>query len=148
MQTMLLEINFKITEYGSPEYKKAVVLRERILRKPLGLSFSESELFAEKEHIQIIGLNGLELIATAVLVPKGQNCKMQRVVVKEDLTNNGIGSRMMIFCEDVAKKNGFKKLYCHTRATAVEFYFKNGYEAQGDYFEEDFIPHLKMNKVL
>ena len=28
------------------------------------------------------------------------------------------------------------------------FYFKNGYEAQGDYFEEDFIPHLKMNKVL
>ena len=101
-----------------------------------------------KEHIQIIGLNGLELIATAVLVPEGQNCKMQRVVVKEDLTNNGIGSRMMIFCEDVAKKNGFKKLYCHERATAVEFYFKNGYEAQGDYFEEDFIPHLKMNKVL
>jgi len=65
MQTMLLEINFKIIEYGSPEYKKAVALRERILRKPLGLSFSESELSTEKEHIQIIGLNGLELIATA-----------------------------------------------------------------------------------
>ncbi len=43
MQTMLLEINFKIIEYGSSEYKKAVALRERILRKPLGLSFSESE---------------------------------------------------------------------------------------------------------
>ena len=54
----------------------------------------------------------------------------------------------MIFCEDVAKKNGFKKLYCHVRATAIEFYLKNGYEAQGDYFEEDSIPHLKMNKIL
>ncbi len=114
----------------------------------LGHQLMEAVLLAEKEHIQIIGLNGLELIATAVLVPEGQNCKMQRVVVKEDLTNNGIGSRMMIFCEDVAKKNGFKKLYCHARATAVEFYFKSGYEAQGDYFDEDFIPHLKMNKVL
>lgn len=145
---MLLEINFKIIEYGSSEYKKAIALRERILRKPLGLSFSESELLAEKEHIQVIGLNGLELIATAVLVPKGQICKMQRVVVKENLTNKGIGSRMMIFCENVAKKNGFKNLYCHARVTAVKFYLKNGYEAEGDYFEEDFIPHLKMNKVL
>ena len=30
----------------------------------------------------------------------------------------------------------------------LEFYLKNGYEAQGDYFEEDSIPHLKMNKIL
>jgi len=31
---MLLEINFRIIEYGSSEYKKAIALRERILRKP------------------------------------------------------------------------------------------------------------------
>lgn len=73
---------------------------------------------------------------------------MQCFVVKENLTNKGIGSRMMIFCENVAKKNGFKNLYSHARVTAVKFYLKNGYEAEGDYFKEDFIPHLKMNKVL
>ncbi len=43
--------------------------------------------------------------AQSTTAVENKNCKMQRVVVKEDLTNNGIGSRMMIFCEDVAKKN-------------------------------------------
>jgi len=72
------------------------------LRAPFGLSFSEAELLAEKSHIQVVGLNGTEVIATAVLTPEGQHCKMQRVVVKEDLVSTSIGSKMMAFCEDRA----------------------------------------------
>ena len=73
---------------------------------------------------------------------------MQRVVVKEDLVNTGIGSKMMAFCEDRAKKHGFKTIYCHARNSALNFYLKNGYVTEGDYFDEDTIPHLKMRKVL
>ncbi len=145
---MNLDIVFKIIDYGTAEYKSAVSLRECILRAPFGLNFSEAELLAEKSHIQIVGLNGTEIIATAVLVPEGQHCKMQRVVVKENLVNTGIGSKMMAFCEDRAKKHGFKTIYCHARDLAVNFYLKNGYVAEGDYFDEDTIPHLKMRKVL
>ena len=145
---MNLDVVFKIIDHGTAEYKSAVSLRERILRAPFGLNFSEAELLAEKSHIQIVGLNGAEIIATAVLVPEGQHCKMQRVVVKEDLVNTGIGSKMMAFCEDRAKKHGFKTIYCHARDSAVNFYLKNGYLAEGDYFDEDTIPHLKMRKVL
>jgi predicted GNAT family N-acyltransferase len=130
------------------EYKSAVLLRECILRAPFGLTFSATELLAEKDHIQIVGLNGSEVIATAVLMPEGQDCKMQRVVVKEDLVNIGIGSQMMAFCEDCAKKHSFKTIYCHARDSAVNFYLKNGYEAEGDYFDEDTIFHLKMRKGL
>lgn len=147
---MRLDIKFKIIEHGTEEYKRAVLLRERILREPFGLRFSDAELLAEKAHIQIIGLNGSEVIATAVLVPEGQDFKMQRVVVKEELVNMGIGSQMMTFCEDYAKQHGFKTIYCHARDSAVNFYLKNRYkvEAEGDYFEEDTICHLKMRKIL
>lgn len=145
---MSLDIEFKVIDHDTAEYKDAVSLRERILRAPFGLSFSEAELLAEKSHIQIVGLNDKEVIATAVLVPEGQHCKMQRVVVKEDLVNAGIGSKMMAFCENCAKKHGFKTIYCHARDSAVNFYLKNGYIAEGNYFDEDTIPHLKMRKVL
>lgn len=101
---MNLDVAFKIIDHGTAEYKSAVSLRERILRAPFGLNFSEAELLAEKSHIQIVGLNGAEIIATAVLVPEGQHCKMQRVVVKEDLVNTGIGSKMMAFVK-IALKN-------------------------------------------
>ncbi len=145
---MKLDIQFKIIEHGTPEYQKAVLLREEILRRPLGLTFSETELRVEKDHIQIVGFGGLEVIATAVLVPEGQDCKMQRVVVKENLMSRGIGSQMMAFCEHYARKRGFKSIYCHARNSAVNFYLKNFYIPEGDYFDEDTIPHLKMRKIL
>ena len=44
----LNNIAFKIIKHSSPEFKKAVKLREEILRKPLGLTFLPEELEAEK----------------------------------------------------------------------------------------------------
>lgn len=142
------QIDFKIIEHDSEIYRQAVLLREDILRKPFGLKFTEEELSEEKDHIQVVGITNDAVVATAVLVPEGLDCKMQRVVVDENLVNKGIGSKMMIFCEDYARENKFNSIYCHARDTAVKFYLKNKYIAEGDYFEEDTIPHLKMRKVI
>lgn len=83
---MKSKITFKVIAHDSDDYKDAIKLREGILRKPFGLHFSEDELLAEKNYIQIVGLRDLEVIATAVLVPEAEYCKMQRVVVKIELT--------------------------------------------------------------
>lgn len=141
--------NFKIINHDSAEYKAAVKLREEILRKPLGLSFLPEELEVEKDYIQIAGFHGDEIISTAVLVPEDKNYKMQRVVVKKSLQGSGVGSKMMEFCEDYAKRTqDIRSIYCHARASAVNFYLNNGYIPEGDYFDEDTIPHLKMRKKL
>lgn len=142
-------ITFKIISHSSPEYFAAVKLREEILRKPLGLTFAPGEFDKEKDHIQIAGFKDDEVVATAVLVSKGMHVyKMQRVAVKSDLANAGVGSKMVVFCENYAKEIGAKSIYCHARHSAVNFYLKNGYVAKGDYFIETTIMHLKMTKVL
>ncbi len=51
----MTDVKFEIINYGSDIYKKAVLLRENILRKPLGLSFLQEELEVEKDHIQVVG---------------------------------------------------------------------------------------------
>lgn len=144
----MTDITFEIINHNSPEYLEAVKLREAILRKPLGLTFSAEELEVEQDHVHIVGLKGNEVISTAVLVPEGKNYRMQRVVVKENLQDSGIGSKMMKFCEEYAKNNGIYSIYCHARNSAVNFYLKNAWIAEGDYFDEDTIPHLKMRKIL
>ena len=141
-------INFQIIQHNSPEWLAAVCLREQILREPLGSKFTDNELAEEINHIQIAGFLEDELVATAVLVPEGEKMKMQRVVVKENLRNNNIGSQMMAFCEVHAVNRNCLIMYCHARDTAVNFYVNNGYEKQGDYFDEDGIPHLKMSKKI
>jgi predicted GNAT family N-acyltransferase len=139
---------FKEIKYKSPDWTKAVKLREKILRAPLGSKFTAKELEEEENHIQIAGFLENELVATAVLVPEGERMKMQRVVVSEILRNQNIGSNMMAFCEKLAKERNFASIYCHARDTAVNFYTKNQYQKEGDYFNEDGIPHLKMRKEL
>jgi dihydrofolate reductase/predicted GNAT family N-acyltransferase len=142
------KIHFKIIDYGSDDYKKAVALREEILRKPLGLFFTKEELEMEKEHVHIAGFLGQEMCATAVLVPDGEEMKMQRVALKASFQGKGIGSSLMRFCEEYAVKHGFKSIYCHARGTAIQFYQKNQYVLEGKPFDEDGIPHRKMRKTI
>ena len=139
---------FKEITHRSAEWTDAVRLREKILREPLGSSFTDQELEEEKYHFQIAGFLDDAIIATAVLVPEGDEMKMQRVVVTENLRSLNIGSEMMTFCEKFASDKNFKVMYCHARDSAVNFYIKNGYTGIGDYFDEDGIPHLKMRKKL
>jgi len=139
---------FQEITHRSAEWTSAVRLREIILREPLGSSFTDQELDEEKYHFQIAGFLDDALIATAVLVPEGDEMKMQRVVVTENLRSLNIGSEMMAFCEKFASDKNFKVMYCHARDSAVNFYIKNGYTGMGDYFDEDGIPHLKMRKQL
>jgi predicted GNAT family N-acyltransferase len=143
-----MKLVFKIVPHASKEWKKAVTLREGILRKPLGSYFTPEELAEEKNHIHVVGIINDNIEATAVLVPEGKQIKMQRVVVSDVHRNLNIGSNMMAFCEEYAMKEGYKIVYCHARNSAVNFYLKNGYLAEGEYFDEDGIPHLKMYKTI
>ncbi len=139
---------FKEIAHKSQEWTAAVKLREKILREPLGSSFTEQELEEEKYHFQIAGFIDDTIVGTAVLVPEGNAMKMQRVAVTETFRGKNIGSEMMVFCEQFAKDRKSKLIYCHARDSAVNFYIKNGYEGIGDYFDEDGIPHLMMRKEL
>jgi ribosomal protein S18 acetylase RimI-like enzyme len=144
----MTSITFKIIEHGSTEYQNALSLREDILRKPLGLSYTLEEREGDKEHIHIVGFLDGEVCVTAVLVPEEDRLKMRQVAVKEDYQGKGFASAMLEFCEEYAHSNGFEEIYCHARETAIPFYLKNHYLAEGEPFIETTIPHLKMRKVL
>ncbi|MBX7155845.1 MAG: GNAT family N-acetyltransferase [Candidatus Kapaibacterium sp.] len=144
----MIHTNFRVIEYGSPEWETSVRLREEILRIPLGSTFSAEELAEEKNHIHIAGFIDDAIIATVALVPEEDCMKMQRVVVAVNLRNQNIGTEMMKFCEQYILGTSIKRIYCHARNTAVNFYRNNGYTQIGDYFDEDGIPHLMMQKEL
>ena len=143
-----MNIYFELSAHGSDAWKEAVALREKVLRIPLGSRFTEQELSEEANHFHVVGKFADTIIATAVLVPEGSKMKMQRVAVEPDQRNFGVGSRLMKFCESYAAVNNCALMYCHARDSAVNFYLKNDYEPDGDYFDEDGIPHLKMRKRL
>lgn len=141
-----MSLIFRIVPCQSADYAALVALRSDVLRKPLGLSFSPEDLEWEKDKIHMGGFLDGAVCASAMLVAEGAACKMQRVAVRKDLQSRGIGGALVAFFEDHARKEGFFEVYCHARATAVPFYLRHGYIPEGEPFNEQTIPHLRMRK--
>jgi predicted GNAT family N-acyltransferase len=146
---MTENFEIKLIEFGTDDYKQSVNLREQILRKPLGLSFREEFLSADKFEIiiglfinnQIVGSLNLKPLSNRIL-------KMRQVAVKNTMQNMGIGKKIVIFSENYAKENKYTEIMMHARTTAVDFYKKLNYFIEGDEFFEVGILHYKMRKIL
>ena len=142
-------MNIRIVEHGASEYWEAVKLRDRVLRQPLGLAFTEMELAAEADQLHFVGYQNGEPVACAVLqwVAPGI-AKMRQVAARPDLQGQGLGCRLVQAFEDEAKKRGASEIVLHARGTAVPFYLRMGYEVVGDPFEEIGLPHQEMRKFI
>ncbi|HJU46324.1 MAG TPA: GNAT family N-acetyltransferase [Chitinophagaceae bacterium] len=139
----------KIIDHGSAEYQQMLGLRHEILRKPLGLSFSQEELDKEKHEILIAAFEDDQMLGCCMLVQESPDeCRLRQMAVLNTLRGKGVGKALMVFAENIARDRGFKKMTMHARATALGFYEKLGYMITGDVFEEITIPHYIMEKEL
>ncbi len=126
-----------------------VHLRNEILRKPLGLTFSEEELRHEKDDI-LMGAFEDDKILGCCLLTKVDNTtiRLRQMAVPNSMQGKGIGRALMIFAENIARDLGYKTLIMHARKTATGFYEKFGYAISGSEFNEVTLPHFVMEKSL
>jgi ribosomal protein S18 acetylase RimI-like enzyme len=126
-----------------------VALRNQILRKPLGLEYSDDELAQEKKETLIAAFEEDEILGCCVLSNIGNGrFRLRQMAVKNEVQGKGIGASIMSFAETIAKDKGFKFMVLHARETAVGFYEKFGYKVVGDVFIEVNLPHYLMEKEL
>jgi GNAT superfamily N-acetyltransferase len=139
----------KIIDHGTPEYKQMVKLREEVLRRPLGLAFSPSELEKEKDNLLMAAFEDDQILGCCMLVEEGaQTVRLRQMAVLDDLQGKGIGKALMTFAENLARDRGYKTITMHARKNSVGFYEKMGYKRSGLEFEEITIPHYVMEKQL
>ncbi len=126
-----------------------VHLRHEILRKPLGLTFDDAELEKEKEDILIGAFEDDRLLGCCLLSPMdASTIRLRQMAVPNSMQGKGIGRALMIFAENIARDQGYRKLCMHARKTALGFYEKLGYTVSGEEFTEVTIPHYIMEKAL
>jgi N-acetylglutamate synthase-like GNAT family acetyltransferase len=139
----------KMIDHGTQEYQQMVNLRMEILRKPLGLRFDPEELEREKEDILMGAFEEEKLLGCCLLTRvDNQTLRLRQMAVPSGMQGKGVGRALMIFCENVARDRGYKKLIMHARKTALGFYEKLGYHTSGEEFVEVTIPHYIMEKAL
>lgn len=139
----------KVIEFGSADYQKMVDLRFRILREPLGLTFSPEYLDKEKDDILCIGEENGLVIGCCILTPLDRSTiQLRQMAVDSSTQKSGVGAKVLQFAEQVANQRGFNKIVLHARKIAVGFYLKYNYNIIGDEFTEVGIPHYEMEKEI
>jgi len=126
-----------------------IKLREDILRRPLGITFSSEELEIEKNNLLIGAFEDGNILGCCMLVEeKPDMVKLRQMAVLNILQGRGIGRALMQFAENLARDHGYKVLTMHARKNAIGFYEKMGYKVKGEEFQEVSIPHYEMEKIL
>jgi len=139
----------KMIDHGTKEYKQMVHLRNEILRKPLGLTFTEEELENEKDDVLMGAFEDDKILGCCLLTKvNDKTIRLRQMAVPNNMQGKGIGRALMIFAENIARDLGYKTLIMHARKTATGFYEKLGYSISGKEFEEVTLPHYVMEKSL
>jgi predicted GNAT family N-acyltransferase len=139
----------KIIDHGTIEYKQMVNLRYNILRKPLGLSFTEDELEKEKNEVLIGAFEEEQMLGCCMLVKiDDRTMRLRQMAVPNNLQGKGVGRALMNFAENISRDLGYKKIMMHARKNTIGFYEKFGYRISGDEFIEITVPHFRMEKNL
>lgn len=137
-----------IIEFGTPEFDEEIALRDKVLRKPLGLEYTAAQIADEWDSIHLgVYHSGGQLLGCLVLkpLPDGE-WKMRQVAVDPEWQGKGLGGMLVEFSEKYLIRKGAFKMVLHARDTAVEFYRSLGYSIVGDPFTEVGIPHRAMEK--
>jgi predicted GNAT family N-acyltransferase len=76
--------------------------------------------------------------------------QLRGMATAPDLRNQGIGARLLAAAEDEIRRRGGRLVWCDARTTAVPFYRKHGFVAEGEEFlhAESGIPHYRMWRQL
>jgi GNAT superfamily N-acetyltransferase len=143
------DLRFEQIDVNSPLYPESLLLRDEVLREPLGLKWTDAERAEEACCVHIVGIAGTRVVATLLLKPMDTgNVKMRQVAVHPALQRAGIGSKLVAFAEETARAMGYRKICAHVRLSAVSFYRKAGYAMIGDPFVEVTIQHVLAIKEL
>ncbi len=139
----------KLIDHGTKEYKQMIDLRMLILRKPLGLTFSEEELEKEKEDLLMGAFEDDDMLGCCMLTRiDSATVRLRQMAVKTGLQGKGIGRVLMQFAENLSRDHGYSRLVMHARKTAAGFYEKLGYKICSEPFMEVTVEHYEMEKML
>jgi len=140
----------QLIEFATPQFDKAIKLRDLVLRKPLGLEFYAEDIAQEYDSLHLACFDESDqMIGILVLKPLSKKkLKMRQVAIHPDHQKKGVGTFMVESSEKLARSGGFNKLVLHARESAVPFYTRMNYSSIGDKFEEVGLSHYKMEKKL
>ena len=140
----------KELKFGRYGYYQLLAMRDRLLRTPLGLTWSKEDLDGEAEqlHFGLFDENQTLIACVVIKLLDEQTAKLRQMAVDEPNRAAGVGRCLVQGVEEILRQKGVRTIQMDARKTAIGFYQKLGYEIQGEEFTQVTIPHFRMTREI
>ncbi len=124
-------------------------MREAVLRAPLGLTLTEEEQADDALRQHFCAISHGAVVGSVSLKPlDDETVQLRQMAVAEDRRRERIGARLLASAEDWTRGEGYRLMVLNARLGAEGFYARFDYLAQGEPFDENTVPHIRMTKLL
>ena len=118
-----------------------------ILEQGVPAELELDELDSSAAHV--LAYQDAHCIGTGRLVNlSAKQAQIGRMAVLAKFRGKGIGKQILQNLVDLAASQGVLEIILHSQVSAIPFYGKLGFQAQGDVYEEAGIPHRNMMLTL
>lgn len=139
-------IEYKI---DSDWYRQELLLRDRVLRSPLGMVLSAADTEKDGHQFHFGWIEGSRLLGCVLFLPQSyEQLKLRQMAMAPEVQGRGLGKALVLASEMILADRGYAHVELHARQTAVGFYEQLGYVIEGAAFMEIGLPHHRMIKVL
>ena len=129
--------------------KEAYAIRQKVFIEEQGVP-QEMEI-DELDPIawHALAFRGNQCIGTGRLTEVAQNTgQIGRMAVLASFRGNGVGKAILMHLIDLAVSQKMSSISLHSQVSAIPFYEKFGFKAEGAIYEEAGIPHRNMMLIL
>ena len=89
------------------------------------------------------------VVGSVSLKPLGEALlQLKQMAVAQERQRRGVGRQLLSHAEDWGRTSGFHLMVLNARLDAEGFYAAYGYLVEGEPFEENTLPHVRMTKRL
>ena len=101
------------------------------------LDFEEIKLPADETGLHLALYEGQKVINVVSLFIEKKSLQFRKFATLDDYQGKGYGSALLQHVIDLAKKEGFNRLWCNARTTAAPFYQRFGFKETEATFSKD-----------
>jgi predicted GNAT family N-acyltransferase len=130
------------------EVEEALALRERVFVGEQGVTPEADRDGLDGQALQFVAVEGGRVLGTCRVLIRDGVARLGRMAVEPDARGRGIGALLLEEAERGAADAGALTVRLHAQAAAVTLYARGGYAEVGDWFVEEGIDHVTMERAL
>ncbi len=130
------------------EMAQVMALRQAVFCDEQGVPPELEHDAEDAAALHVVVLDGDRVIGTCRVLGDGPSVRLGRMAVARERRGGGLGATLLAAAHHLAAERGAHEVAIHAQLSALGFWERAGYVAEGPEFEEAGIPHVAMRCTL